>query len=508
MATLSISDRNYRYPEFQTCLSRQQRVTISSSSRKKIRASNRLLNKILKSGKPIYGVNTGFGKLAKYSIGPDKQRQLQLNLVRSHSAGVGKPFDHGLTRLMMILKLMTFSKGFSGVRIDVPEHIQFFLNHDILPLIPSQGSVGASGDLAPLSHLGLALVGEGDVHFQDRIMPSMLAHREVGLSPLTLEAKEGIALVNGTQVSSALGLKALIAGERLLKTADIAGALSVEGSLSSRAVFHAGVHKLKKHPGQHEAAENVWNLLKNSSIVKSHEDCDQVQDPYSFRCIPHVHGSSRDIFNGMVSIIENEANSVSDNPLVFPDGEIRNSGHFHAEPAAQALDSLTIAMAEIGSISERRTHFFMKGIGEKVPPFVAGEPGVESGLMMAQVTAASLVSENKTLAHPASVDSITTSGGHEDLVSMAPWAGRKCLKVIHNVAQILAIEFLTAGTALVNFHKGLNPGIGTGKTLNFLKQHIHLDASDRPLQKELELLAGLVLDGSVLNAINRTVKLK
>lgn len=507
MATLSISDRIYRYPEFQTCLSRPQRVTLSQSSRKSIRSSNRVLRSVLESGKPIYGVNTGFGKLAQFSIGPDQQRQLQLNMIRSHSAGVGRPFGPGLTRLIMILKLMTFAKGYSGIRMDVPEHILFFLNHDILPLIPSQGSVGASGDLAPLAHLGLALIGEGEVHFQDRIMLSLLAHREVGLSQLILEAKEGIALVNGTQVSTALGIKALIEGERLLKCADVSGALSVEASLSSKAVFHSDIHRLKKHIGQQTSAKNVWNLLKNSGIVKSHDECDQIQDPYSFRCIPHVHGSSREVFSSAARIIENEANSVSDNPLVFPDGEIRNSGHFHAEPVAQALDVLTIALAEIGSISERRIHHFMKGIGEQVPPFVAAHPGVESGLMMAQITAASLVSENKTLAHPASVDSITTSGGQEDLVSMAPWAGRKCLKVVRNVAHVLAIEFLVAGTATVNFHKGLKRGAGTGSVLSFLHRHIRLDARDKPIQKEMELVAGLILDGSLLKAVNKTVKL-
>ena len=508
MATLSISNRSFRFADFEPLLDSPRKVSLSPSARKSIRDSHKTLSEIIASQKAVYGVNTGFGKLSDISIPPGEQKQLQLNLVRSHAAGVGEPFDLGITRIAMVLKVMTMAKGYSGVRLDVPEQLLFFLNHDILPLMPRQGSVGASGDLAPLAHMALALIGEGEVHFQDRILPSMVALKEAGRDPLELHAKEGISLVNGTQVSTALGLKALIEADRIIKSADIAGALSVEASLSSKEVFAARIHRLKKHGGQKTSALNVINLLKGSSIVESHMDCGTIQDPYSFRCIPHIHGASRELYNATVKIIENEANSVSDNPLIFPNGDAVSSGHFHAEAVAQALDALAISMSEIGAISERRIHHFMKGIGDDIPPFITLSPGVESGFMMAHVTAAALASENKLLAHPASVDSITTSGGQEDIVSMAPWAGRKCLRILKNVAQILAIECLVSGTVTAVFHTKKKPGIGSAKALTFLKKHATLKAKDRPLQKDMESVAKIILNGSLLKTVNSTVTLQ
>ena len=508
MATLSISNRSFRFADFEPLLDSPRKVSLSPSARKSIRDSHKTLSEIIASQKAVYGVNTGFGKLSDISIPPGEQKQLQLNLVRSHAAGVGEPFDLGITRIAMVLKVMTMAKGYSGVRLDVPEQLLFFLNHDILPLMPRQGSVGASGDLAPLAHMALALIGEGEVHFQDRILPSMVALKEAGRDPLELHAKEGISLVNGTQVSTALGLKALIEADRIIKSADIAGALSVEASLSSKEVFAARIHRLKKHGGQKTSALNVINLLKGSSIVESHMDCGTIQDPYSFRCIPHIHGASRELYNATVKIIENEANSVSDNPLIFPNGDAVSSGHFHAEAVAQALDALAISMSEIGAISERRIHHFMKGIGDGIPPFITLSPGGESGFMMAHVTAAALASENKLLAHPASVDSITTSGGQEDIVSMAPWAGRKCLRILKNVAQILAIECLVSGTVTAVFHTKKNPGIGSAKALTFLKKHATLKAKDRPLQKDMESVAKIILNGSLLKTVNSTVTLQ
>ena len=456
----------------------------------------------------MYGVNTGFGKLSDIPIKLEDQQQLQLNLVRSHAAGVGSPFDTGITRLAMVLKIMTIAKGYSGVRLDVADQLLFFLNHDILPLMPKQGSVGASGDLAPLAHMALALIGEGEVHFLDRIMPAMVALKEAGRPPLELHAKEGLSLVNGTQVSTAIGLKAVIEASRIVKSADIAGALSVEASLSSKHVFAVKIHRLKKHTGQITSAQNIVNLLKGSEIVQSHADCGVIQDPYSFRCIPHIHGASRELFNAVVDIIENEANSVSDNPLIFPNEEAISSGHFHAEAVAQALDMLAISISEIGAISERRIHHFMKGIGEDVPPFITSNPGIESGFMMAHVTAAAIASENKSLAHPASVDSITTSGGQEDMVSMAPWAGRKCLRIIRNVAQILAIECLVSGTVTAVFHSKKKPGAGTGKAVALLKKHIKFRLEDRPLQKDMETIANLILQGDLLKTVTKTIRVK
>ncbi|MFC1550468.1 histidine ammonia-lyase [Candidatus Neomarinimicrobiota bacterium] len=484
------------------------KVTINSAIRRKIMNSNVVFNKILESDIKIYGVTTGFGKLSKISINENDQKKLQLNLVRSHAAGVGQPLDLGLTRIVMFLKLLTYAKGKSGIRFDLCKQLMNFLNHDILPVIPRKGSVGASGDLAPMSHIALALIGEGDVHFQDRIMPGLLAMKEVGIEPLVLQPKEGLSLINGTQVSTALAIKSIKNANLLLQTADIAGALSVEASLSTRKVFNPKLHRLKNHRGQQNCASNLWRMLENSEIIKSHKDCDRVQDPYSFRCQPHVHGTSRDIYGSMKAIIVNEINSISDNPLIFEDGTVHNSGHFHAEPIAQALDCLSIAITEIGAISERRTHFMMKGVGDRVPPFTAYRPGLESGTMMAHVTAAALTSENKTLSHPASIDSLPTSAGQEDFVSMAPWAGRKALRIMNNVGRILAIEILVAATATINFHNNYSSGKGLRPVIKYLKNHVRFKKSDQILFKDMEIFYNLVVDGNILKIVEKVIPLK
>lgn len=507
MGTLTISTNSQQVADLTPFLTSPGKIRLSPEARNAIKTSHQNLKSLLDSGVNIYGVNTGFGKLSSVSIPESDQKQLQLNLVRSHAAGVGKPFDAGITRLIMILKLMTFAKGYSGVRLELVQQLVHFINHDILPVIPRQGSVGASGDLAPLSHLAMGLIGEGKVHFQDRIMPAIVAIKEAGLEPLVMEAKEGLAMINGTQVSAALGIKAIVTGKNLLQTADISGALSVEAGLASRNVFEGKIHKLKEHKGQIQSAGNVWRMLAKSEIVDDHADCDRIQDPYSFRCIPHIHGSSRELYASAKNIVLNEANSISDNPLIFSDTEIRSSGHFHAEAVAQALDTLSISIAEIGAISERRIHYFMKGIDDKIPMFVANNPGLESGFMMAQVTAASLVSENKTLAHPAAVDSLSTSAGQEDLVSMAPWAGRKCLRIIENVTQILAIELYVAATATTQFHKSLKPGIGTKKVINLLKRHIRFSKGDHPLHEDMSTIADLVRCGKIVDCVQRSIKL-
>ena len=438
MSAILIDNKKYQIRDFDQIINKKVKVKLSREAVSAVIESNKIFKKLLRQNKKIYGVNTGFGKLSQVSINPEDQKQLQLNLIRSHAAGIGKPIDFGLVRTVMILKLLTYAKGVSGIRIEVADKLAEFINHDIIPVIPRKGSVGASGDLAPMAHMALALIGEGEVHFQDRIIPSMLALKEVGIDPLVLFPKEGLSLINGTQVSTAFAIKALNLAQKLLISADVIGAISVEASLSSRTVFKSSIHKLKKHPGQRHAARNVWNLLSKSKIVESHSNCDRVQDPYSMRCIPHIHGASRDTFSSAKRIVEQEINSVSDNPLILKDGTVFGSGHFHAESVAQAMDSLAIAVCEIGAISERRINYFMKGVEGKVPPFVVSKPGLESGSMIVHVTAAALASENKTLAHPASIDSISTSAGQEDIVSMAPWSGRKVLCIIENVTNILA----------------------------------------------------------------------
>ena len=507
MGRLLISKHSMGWRDLAPLLEGPIRISLSPEAKIVIRNSHKVLKEILNSGQQVYGVNTGFGKLSTVSISPVDLKQLQLNLVRSHACGVGKPFALGVIRITMVLKLMTWAKGYSGVRPKLVQLLVGMLNHDILPLIPRQGSVGASGDLAPLAHMARAMVGEGDVHFQDRIMPALLALREANLEPIILEAKEGLSLINGTQVSTALGIRALSESHKLLEIADIAGALSVEASLSTRVVFTPKIHKLKKHPGQVATATNIYNMLKGSEIVRSHVDCGRIQDPYCIRCIPHVHGSSREIFNNAENIINNEVNSISDNPLVFPNGEIMNSGHFHAEPIAQALDTLSIAMAEIGAISERRVNYFMRGIGDRIPMFGAVNPGLESGFMLAQVTSAALVSENKTLAHPASVDSISTSAGQEDFVSMAPWAGRKCLRILANVSNVLAIELLVAGNVNHRFHKKISSGDGLIPVMNLLKRHHVLTVEDHPLADDVQTINKLIQSRKIGNSVKKCIKL-
>ena len=507
MGTVLISNKSIQWGQLAPMLDGPARIRLSPEAKQSIRKSHKVLRSLLDKNQQIYGVNTGFGQLSTVPISQEDRRKLQLNLVRSHACGVGKPLDLGVTRITMILKLMTWAKGYSGVRLALVQLMADMLNHDILPVIPRKGSVGASGDLAPLAHMARALIGEGDVHFQDRIMPAMLALKEANLDPIVLKAKEGLSLINGTQVSTALGIRALSESQNLLKTADIAGALSTEASLSTRIVFTPKIHKLKKHPGQVASATNVYNMLQGSDIVHSHDDCGRIQDPYSVRCIPHVHGSSREVFSIADKIINNELNSISDNPLIFPNGDVMNSGHFHAEPVAQALDTLSIAMSEIGSIAERRVNYLMKGIGDRIPMFGAVNPGLESGFMLAHVTAAALASENKTLAHPASVDSISTSAGQEDFVSMAPWAGRKCLRILDNVRTILAIEIIVAGNVNYRFHKKLVSGNGLIPVMNLLRRHQVLSMEDRPLSNDFATVNQLIQSGKLINGVNKRIKL-
>ena len=501
MSTLSITSNNCSLDYFAPCLDGPVKVRLDSDSRKSIQKSHKVFLELLNNGKKIYGVTTGFGDLSSIAIDHNDQKKLQLNLIRSHATGVGKSFDSGVTRVIMLLKLLNWSKGVSGVRLELVQLLKDLLNHDILPVIPRQGSVGASGDLAPLAHMALPLIGEGLVNFQDRIMPAMLAMKEVGLEPIILQPKEGLSLINGTQVSTAIAIKACLEAENILKVADLSGAISVESSLSSRSVFRSEIHKLKNHSGQRIVASNIWNLLDKSEIVLSHKNCDRMQDPYSFRCIPQVHGISRENYKCVKEIVENEANSVSDNPLIMPNKKILNSGHFHAESIAQAMDNLAIAISEIGSISERRIHYFMKGVGDSVPPFIASNPGLESGFMTAHVTAASLVSENKVLTHPASVDSISTSGGQEDFVSMAPWAGRKCLRAIDNVRNILSIELLASTTINELFHAPLKMANAFLPVLKLMKKHIHYSKTDRPLHSDIKLVNDLIKSNQIIKCV-------
>lgn len=505
---IRIEGQTYTIADFAPLFTGPQKVQVSSAIRKRVEQSHNLLRKHLDAGEAIYGVNTGFGALSEHRIEESDLKQLQLNLIRSHCAGTGRPLDMGLTRAILLLKLINFSHGYSGVRWRLVRHLCDFFNHDILPVIPSQGSVGASGDLVPLSHMSLALIGEGEVHFNDRVIPTIVALRERGIEPFELGPKEGLGLVNGTQVSTAFALLGLHKMEKLLKTADIIGAITVEATLSSRNVFNPKIHRLKRHPGQQKCAGNIWRILRGSKIVSSHRECGTVQDPYSVRCIPHIHGASRELFASMKRIIENEINSVSDNPLVLSDRDgIVNSGHFHGEVVGQAADSLAIAAVELGGISERRIFRMMEGVEGKVPKFLAHNPGLESGFMMAQVTAAALASENKTLAFPASVDSIPTEGNQEDFVAMSAWAGRKLLCILKNVTHILGIEILVA-VHMLDLLKPLKPAPVTALVRALVRRHIKFVRGDRVLSHDIEKAAELVASGKLIARVESKIRLE
>ena len=508
MKKINISLKSFTFRNFSPLFEGPIKVILDKKCKKNIEESNRILNNQIQNGITIYGVNTGFGDLCNIKIKTDDQFNLQTNLVKSHASGIGKPLSKGIVRSILLLKILTYIKGYSGIRYTLVKTIINLLNNDIIPVIPEKGSVGASGDLAPLAHMALAIIGEGEVFYNGKIVSTRHALKDANLTPILLHQKEGLSLINGTQLSTALAIKCLLDGELILKSMDIAGALSVENSYSSRKVFKKEVHQIKQHPGQQLVARNIYKMLFSSEIVKSHLNCSRVQDPYSFRCIPHVHGASRDSFDNALKVINNEINSVSDNPLVLKNKEIISSGHFHAEHIAQSLDFLSISFSELGSISERRIHFMMKGIEKKSPPFLALKPGLESGYMIAHVTAASLASENKTLSHPASVDNITTSAGQEDFVSMAPWAGQKLLKIQDNIFNIIAIELLVSGAANYISSSANKSGKGSKIIIELLNSICSYEKGDRTLTKEIELITKLVRNGKFYDIVNKKINLE
>jgi len=420
-------------------------ATLGDAAMQRIAAATASVDRIVASGDTVYGVNTGFGSLANTRIPDDRLAELQRNLILSHSAGLGEPLPRHVTRLMIVLKLLGLGRGFSGVRPTIIEALQALLDRDAMPVIPSQGSVGASGDLAPLAHMIAALMGHGRIDLAGEIMPAAAALQKLGMQPLELGPKEGLALINGTQASTAIALDALFAAERVFAAAVAAGALSVDALKGSAKPFDPRLSALRGQPGQIRVAAEIATLLDGSEILASHGRCGRVQDPYSFRCQPQVMGAALDLLANAARTLTIEAGAVTDNPIVFPDDDSAISGgNFHAQPVAFAADIIAIAMCEVGSISERRTAVLIDPKMSGLPPFLVDDSGVNSGLMIPQVTAAALVSENKGLAHPASVDSIPTSAGQEDHVSMAPVAALKAARVARNAAGVIAVELIAA----------------------------------------------------------------
>ncbi|MBG5925602.1 MULTISPECIES: histidine ammonia-lyase [Providencia] len=473
----------------------QQAVTVVLDKRAHaaIEKSVATVNKIIEEDRTAYGINTGFGLLANTRIATKDLQSLQRSIVMSHAAGVGEPLDDDLVRLIMVLKINSLARGFSGIRLEVINALIALVNAQVYPFIPAKGSVGASGDLAPLAHMSLILLGEGKARYEGKWISAKKALEKAGLAPLKLEAKEGLALLNGTQTSTAFALKGLFEAEKLLLSGIVCGALSVEATLGSRKPFDARVQEVRGQKGQIDVAAMFRDVLSpTSELAKSHENCVKVQDPYSLRCQPQVMGACLTQIRQAAEVILIESNAVSDNPLVFTDnGDIISGGNFHAEPVAMAADNIALALAEIGALSERRIALLMDTHMSQLPPFLVNNGGVNSGFMIAQVTAAALASENKALAHPSSVDSLPTSANQEDHVSMAPAAGRRLWEMAKNVTGILAIEWLSACQGM-DFREGLKSSETLEKARKTLRDQVAYYDKDRYFAPDIEAAINLI----------------
>jgi len=481
------------------------RIELSRSARERMRASRAVVDRAVADGRVVYGVTTGFGELKDRHIPADDVRTLQVNLLRSHSAGVGQGASRDVVRAMLLLRAASLAKGFSGARPEVVEMLLAMIERQVTPVVPIQGSVGASGDLAPLAHMACVLIGEGEAWLGDQRMPAGLALRGAGLQPLTLEAKEGLALINGTQFSTANAVLACADAQRLWETAIAAAALSTEVLLGSFQPARADVQALRPYPGAAEAAKRLRAYSEGSSLVASHKDCGQVQDAYSLRCVPQVMGASWDAILHIERQLEIELDSVNDNPLVFPEsGETISAGHFHAQPIALVSDYLKLAVAEVASLSERRIDRLVDSRVSGLPAVLASDPGLESGYMLAQYTAAALVSENKTLAHPASVDSIPTGGGIEDHVSMAPIAARHARHIVENTARVLGMELL-CGCRALELRRPLTAGHGCEMLYGAIRRIVPAPEGDRPLSGPCEAVAKWALSTAPLRLVEEVL---
>ncbi len=482
------------------------RVELDSEAVVRMRQSRAVVDDWVERGAVVYGITTGFGEFANVTIDRADLVRLQENLIRSHAAGAGEPIDPEIMRAMMALRVNALAKGYSGVRVETVETLISMLNANLIPAAPMQGSVGSSGDLVQLSHLVLAAMGEGRLWKDGSIVPSGPELHAAGIAPLSLGAKEGLALINGTQMMGAFGVMAWWRGERLARMADIIAALSVEALKGTDRAYDERLHAVRPHPGQGRVAANLRRLIAGSEIRESHRhNDDRVQDAYSLRCIPQIHGASRDAIDYVGRVLSIEINSATDNPLIFVEGnEPIEGGNFHGQPLALALDFLAIAVAELANVSERRTERMVNGALSRLPRFLTSVGGLNSGYMIAQYTAASIVSENKVLAHPASVDSIPTSANQEDHNSMGSIAAQKALRVVNNLAPVLAIEYLCAVQG-IDFHHPLKPGRGGEVACALLRRTVpHLDG-DRVLWEEIEQARGILERGELLDDVEEVV---
>lgn len=488
-----------------------QRLTLSATAKRRVVEARQCLEELLARGETIYGVNTGFGKLSNQRIEAHEVLALQENLLRSHAVGMGPLLSHGESRLALALRIQALAKGHSGVTLELVDTLLELFNRGVVPAIPEQGSVGASGDLAPLAHLALVVMGEGHAFISrpgverpgvgPRLLSGRAALQRVHLTPHRPQAKEGLSLINGTQISTTLLAEAVVRARQLLKVADIAGAVTVEATKSSQRPFDERIQSIRPHPGQAASAANLRTLLADSQVMVSHEHCGKVQDAYSMRCMPQVHGTARDAVSHIIAVVEREMNSATDNPLVFVDtGEVLSGGNFHAQPIALAADLLTAALADLSSISERRVENLVNPDLSGLPGFLTPHPGLNSGMMLVQVLAAAIVAENRTLSFPASVDSIPTSANREDHVSMSTNAARKSRAVATNTSRVLACELL-CGCQGLEFHRPLKAGRGAEAAYQLVRKHVRPLGRDRTLHRDVEAVEKLIRTGELVTAV-------
>jgi histidine ammonia-lyase len=478
---------------------------LTKDAERRIVEARKLVEKWVEEGRAIYGVTTGFGALSDVAISKEDTRRLQENVVLSHSAGVGDLLDEETVRAVIALRIKDLARGHSGIRLETVLCLRDLLNRGIWPVIPEKGSVGASGDLVPLAHLSLVLLGLGEAFYEGKRMPGGEALKRCGIQPLRLEAGEGIALVNGTQVMTAVGGLAVYDSLRLSKMADIAAAISLEVLMGTNVEFDSRIHQAKPHPGQIRAADNMRRITQNSEIMSSHKDCSRIQDAYTLRCSPQVHGASKEAIEYARKAVETEMNAATNNPLIFPEsGEFLLGGNFHGQHIALAMDFLSIAVSELANIAERRIERLVNPQLSGLPAFLVGEGGINSGFMIAQYTAAALVSENKVLSHPASVDSIPTSANKEDHVSMGTISARKCREVVKNAEHVVAIELL-CGAQAMDLFTNMKAGEGTRVAYRIIRDAVpHLE-KDRMLSKDIETVVKLVRDGRILKKVEGVI---
>lgn len=476
-------------------------VNLSEKTRERVTASQRIVEEIVAKGEPVYGINTGFGPLCTTRISKAETRVLQENILKSHSVGVGKPIENGLAKLMLVLKAHALAKGHSGISLKTLDRIIWHIENDAVPIVPAQGSVGASGDLAPLSHLFLPLIGLGKVNYQGSTIPTTELFAKCGLKPLELGPKEGLALINGTQFIAAHAVRVLDRMLHCMAQADIIGAMMIEGLQGSLKPFFRELHELRPFKGNIHVAHRVTSLLKGSEILEDHIDCERVQDPYSLRCIPQVHGASRNAWLHLKELLNIELNSVTDNPVIINEDLTISGGNFHGQPLALALDYACLAASELGNISDRRIYLALEGNSPGLPKLLMEDSGINSGYMILQYTSAALASENKSFCFPASADSIPTSLGQEDHVSMGSISGRKALHVIENIEKILAIELLTA-TQAFEFRKPLKSGVILEEIHRWVRSQVPFAEHDRVFADDIEKGIEMIQSGEMIRIVD------